>query len=280
MRSENKDKSRQALIGGVPEGLDAQVFAESCIQNGMALFVAKDDVGLSRMSSAINFFAPELEVLRFPAWDCLPYDRVSPKPEIVNVRINTLSKLLERDKKKKYAVITTISALLQKVPPKIFFEKAKLRVNTTNPIDPKRLINFLNQNGFFRVETVMEPGEFAFRGGLLDVFISQESGPHRLDFFGDQIETIRSFDPNTQRSTLSSISNLEELEFKPVSEIILNESSIAQFRSKYRSSFGKTGEEDPLYQAISSGHRHIGMEHWLPFFWDRLETFFDYFADN
>ena len=159
------------------------------------LFVAADDVGLARIANSLAFFKPELEVITFPAWDCLPYDRVSPKNDIIGLRIETLYKLLKKKRNRNRLILTTVSALLQKVPPRTFFKNSIREITLKELIDPKELVIFLQKNGFVKVDVVLESGELALRGGILDVFPVGANFPYRLDFFGDQIETIRIFDP-------------------------------------------------------------------------------------
>ncbi len=172
-------------------------------------------------------------------------------------------------------MLTTVNALLQRVPQAALLQSAQFAVRTGGTLDIDELTRFLNGNGYVRSDTVMEPGEYALRGGLIDVFPAGSREPLRLDLFGDTLERIRSFDPMTQRST----GTVEALDLKPVSEVLLNKRSIEHFRTTYRETFGTSGEHDPLYESISAGHRHIGMEHWLPLFHEELATLFDYLPE-
>ncbi|MEE8214884.1 MAG: transcription-repair coupling factor, partial [Alphaproteobacteria bacterium] len=261
------------LVGGAPEGFDALLVAALATQGGDVLVVSRDDVSMARKAEALSFFAPGLEKLEFPAWDCLPYDRVSPRPELVSRRIDTLTRMLRPPEKGKGRVIlTTVSALLQRVPPKEAFADAVMTLKAGQRLDPAALSGFLSTHGYFRADTVMEPGEFAQRGGIVDVFPTGAAEPLRLDFFGDELETLRTFDAATQRTT----GKLKTAELKPVSEVMLDDGAISRFRSGYRVLFAKAGDDDPLYGAVSAGHRHIGMEHWLPLFHEKLETLLDY----
>ncbi len=263
-------------IGGAPEGYDALLLAALAGKGRQVVFVARDDVGLAKRADALEFFAPGLECLQFPAWDCLPYDRVSPRAELVSRRIDTLTRLLEpgadqgRDRGR--VILTTVSSLLQRVPPRRSFAGATLSLRPGQRLDPTALLAFLDRHGYRRADTVREPGEFAQRGGIVDVYPAGANDPLRLDFFGDELEGLRAFDAATQRTTGS----LEAATLKPVSEVPLTENAISRFRSQYRVLFGKAGDDDPLYGAVTAGHRHIGMEHWLPLFYDGLETPLDY----
>ena len=263
----------RTLLGGAPEGFDTLLIAALAERGRDVVVVARDDVSMARKAEALAFFAPEVGCLEFPAWDCLPYDRVSPRTELVNRRIDTLARLAEGVREETgRVVLTTVSALSQRVPPRQGFADSALVLNVGHPMDPGQLDRFLLANGYFRSDTVMEPGEYAKRGGIVDVFPAGAEFPLRLDFFGDELDGLRGFDPATQMTT----ETLTSAVLRPVSEVLLDETSITRFRSAYRVLFAKAGDDDPLYGAISAGQRHIGMEHWLPLFHERLETLLDY----
>ena len=259
-------------VWGAPEGWDAFLLARRRAEfKGPVLHVTRDDSRMARLTEALSFFAPEIEVLRFPAWDCLPYDRVSPNPVLVSERIATLARLLEPSAKPRI-VLTTVNALVQRVPPSAVFANASLELKTGGTVQPEKLAQFLEANGYGRAGTVMEPGEYAMRGGIVDIFPAGETDPIRLDLFGDTIETIKIFDPNTQRST----DQRDRLVLRPVSEVPLDKDSIARFRSGWRDLFGQDAASDPIYLSISDGRRHPGMEHWVPLFHDHMDTLLDY----
>ena len=153
---------------------------------------------MSRFAAALAFFHPELNVLSFPAWDCLPYDRVSPNGEITSRRIDTLTRLAAGSEQKPLVLLTTVNALLQRVPPRHLFEGRVLTLGPGGRIPLDRLQSFFRNNGYIRTDTVREPGEFAVRGGIVDLFPAGAAQPIRLDFFGDTVESLRSFDPLTQ----------------------------------------------------------------------------------
>jgi len=227
---------------------------------------------MARFAAAVAFFHPELRVLTFPAWDCLPYDRVSPNGEITSRRIDTLTRLAAGNEPQPLVVLTTVNALVQRVPPPQLLEGRVLSLGPGGRMPLDRLQSFLRNNGYFRTDTVREPGEFAIRGGIVDLYPSGAAQPTRLDFFGDTLESLRSFDPLTQRST----GPLDALVLRPVSEVLLDDAAIHRFRSRYREQFGAMGSDDPLYESVSAGRRHAGMEHWLPLYYERLATLFDY----
>ena len=196
-----------SIVYGAPEGWDAFLLARRRAEfPGSVLHVARDDARMARLSEALAFIAPEAEILGFPAWDCLPYDRVSPNPALVSERIATLGRLLEPSNRPRI-VLTTVNALVQRTPPRVAFAGASLELKPGGDIHPEKLARFLEATGYGRAGTVMEPGEYAMRGGIIDIFPAGESDPVRLDLFGDTIETIRAFDPATQRSAPTTRKN-------------------------------------------------------------------------
>jgi transcription-repair coupling factor (superfamily II helicase) len=260
-------------IAATPEGHDAFLLG-GAVSRGAAktlLHICRDDGRMARTQQALQFFYPALEVVAFAAWDCLPYDRVSPNAEITSRRIDALTRLAEEPERSR-VVLTTMNAALQRVPPRKIFEDRVLRVRAGGSLPVDRLISFLGNNGYSRADTVREPGEYAVRGGIVDLYPSGARSPLRLDFFGDVVEGMRSFDALTQRT----IAPAEGITIKPVSEVLLDEAAIQRFRTRYREQFGTAVNDDPLYEAVSAGHRYIGVEHWLPLFYESLETIFDY----
>jgi transcription-repair coupling factor (superfamily II helicase) len=259
-------------IFGAPEGFDALLLLKRAREhNGPLLHIARDDTRLSRLTDLLAFFAPGLEVLRFPAWDCLPYDRVSPNAATVSERIATLTRLLEPAQAPRL-VLTTVNAAVQRVPPRGVFAGKSLSVRAGGTQRPEKLAAFLQANGYGRTDTVMEPGEYAIRGGIFDVFPSGESDPLRLDFFGDTVESIRRFDATTQRS----VEDVAAFLVRPVSETPLDKENIARFRTAWRELFGQAAASDPIYHAVSEGRRYPGMEHFSALFHDSMDTLLDY----
>ncbi len=269
-------KAGRWTLAGLPEGADALVLAEIARTMGGQdiLHVARDGQRLERLQDGLRFFAPEREVLVFPAWDCLPYDRLSPHPDIVAERLATLARLAAPKKAGAPAriIIASAGAVLQRVPPRSLYAEAAKVLLKGQAVDVAALIKFLGENGYGRADTVMEPGEFALRGGLIDLFPPGTTEPLRLDLFGETLESIRSFDAMSQLST----GERDEVVLLPVSEVLLTPESIARFRGGYRELFGNVAGEDLLYEAVSAGQRHVGMEHWLPLFHDHVETLLDY----
>jgi transcription-repair coupling factor (superfamily II helicase) len=235
--------------------------------------ICRDGQRMAALSRSLAFFGPDLQVMEFPAWDCLPYDRVSPNAAVVAQRMTALSRLARvKGRDKPSLVLTTVNAGLQRVPSRNFVATHALSVAPGNVIGMQGVIEWLELNGFVRASTVREPGDYAVRGGILDLFPPGLDMPVRFDFFGDALETIRAFDAQTQRSE----EQLRRLDLVPVAEFQLITETIRRFRTGYVAEFGAAAPDDLLYEAVSEGRRYPGMEHWLPLFHDRLETIFDY----
>ena len=264
--------TKRITVGGAPEGFDARLLLDEADRSGgRVVHVARDDKRLAAMREALAFFAPGMPVFSFPSWDCLPFDRVSPNPDISAARMATLAALTHA-MPPRFVLLTTMTAATQRLPARDVLREAAFTARVGHRIDEGALRTFLVRMGFTQAPTVTEPGDYAIRGGIFDIYPPGEGGPVRLDLFGDVLDGARRFDPATQRTT----EKLEVVELAPVSEVILDEAAITRFRQNYRIEFGSAGTDDPLYEAVSAGRKHAGMEHWLPFFHDRLETLFDY----
>lgn len=268
-------------IYSLPEGQDARYLAtravEASRQKQICVHVAMDELRVSALSECLAFFAPEVEVIMLPAWDCLPYDRVSPHADVTATRVATLSTLLEWKSDGLYKpriVLTTVNSIIQRVMPPESLVSAQLVATKGGTLSLQNLQNFLAGNGYMRTDTVREAGEFAIRGDIVDIFPPSYDHPVRIDLFGDDIESIRSFDASSQMTT----GILDRFELRPVAEFFLDEESINRFRSGYRDAFGMSSVSNPLYQAVSHGRRHAGMEHWLPLFHSRMATITDYIS--
>jgi transcription-repair coupling factor (superfamily II helicase) len=235
------------------------------------LYIATDDSAMQAVADAAPFFAPDLAVHRFPAWDCLPYDRAGPSMRVSADRLATLS-ALQQPARRGELILTTIAAITQRTLTPFRIRQLATTLAPGQRIDRDALAELLVSNGFSRVDTVADQGEFAVRGGILDLFPAGEENGLRVDFFGDEIESIRRFDPADQRS----LGPAKTLQLLPASETLLDDATIKRFRSAYRELFGAQATGDPLYQAVSDGRRQAGMDHWLPLFEERLATLFDH----
>jgi len=235
--------------------------------------ICRDGQRMAALARALAFFGPDIETLEFPAWDCQPYDRVSPNAAVVAQRMTALSRLVRvKGRDKPSVLLTTVNAAVQRLPAREFVATHALSVAPGNVIGMQGIVEWLELNGYVRASTVREPGEYAVRGGILDLFPPGMDMPVRFDFFGDSLETIRTFDAQTQRSEMP----MRGLDLVPVAEFQLVTETIRRFRTGYVSEFGAATPDDLLYEAVSEGRRYPGMEHWLPLFHVKLETLFDY----
>lgn len=258
-------------LGNIPRGAEGYALARLWQESPAALiYVAASDRDMEQMQAALSFFAPDAEVLFFPAWDCLPYDRASPNASLVAERLVTLSQLAASNKKR--ILLTTINAALQRVPSRDFIKTASMKLGIGDSINQQQLITFLVEHGYRRTATAMEAGEFAVRGNLIDIISPGTSGGVRLDMFGNIIESIRSFTSETQITT----GQLMETTLVPASEVVLNDGTIKRFRERFRELFGASAASDPIYEAISEQRSQTGMEHLLPLFYEKLDTLFDF----
>ena len=278
-------KGASLTLAHAPDGFDAFVAADlvrglaaAGAEGAAALVHVARDAQRSRMfQDGLAFTAPDLEVLDFPAWDCQPYDRSSPNAGIVSRRMTVMARIARtRSSAQKPRILcTTIDAMLQRLPPRKFIETESFSAAPGNAVDMNGLAKWLESNGYLRSSTVRDTGEYAVRGGILDLFPPGMPAPLRLDFFGDTLESIRAFDPETQRTT----AQLRALDLVPMSEVQLTTDTIRRFRQGYVAAFGAQTRGDGLYEAVSEGRRHPGMEHWLPLYYGGADTLFDYLGD-
>ena len=272
---------RPLLLAGVADGAEGLVIADlaRAVAAGAkppaisAAVICRDGPRMATLARALAFFAPDTEVLQFPAWDCLPYDRVSPHAAVMAQRMTALARLARvKGRERPSVLLTTVNAILQRVPAREMVARQALVAAPGNVLPMSGITQWLELNGFNRAATVREAGDYAVRGGILDLFAPGMDEPVRFDFFGDALESIRTFDPETQRS----ITELRTLELVPVSEFQLTSDTIRMFRTGYVAAFGAAAPDDVLYEAVSEGRRYAGMEHWLPLFHKQMETLFDY----
>ncbi|AWM87158.1 transcription-repair coupling factor [Microvirga sp. 17 mud 1-3] len=277
------EKGLNLTLASVPDGFDALAVADlarslSGKAEGPAVLVhvSRDGLRQQNFVNGLGFIAPEIEILPFPAWDCQPYDRVSPNAGVTAQRMTTLARLTrsKTSEERPRILSTTVNALVQRVPPRARIAAETFSAAPGNVVDTKLLVEWLETNGFLRTGTVRDTGEYAVRGGIIDLYPAGLPNPVRLDFFGDALESIRSFDPETQRT----VGTLRSLDLVPMSEVQLTTESIKRFRQTYVAAFGAPMRDDRLYEAISEGRRYPGLEHWLPLFHDHLDTLFDYVA--
>lgn len=259
-------------IHDAPDGADAMAVADAArLRGGLIVYVARDAARAADMVGGLQFFAPDIPRIEFPAWDCLPYDRVSPSAAITAQRMAALSLLASERADGPLILITTVNAASQRTPPRSLVATSSFLAAPGDVVSMDKLTAHLAANGYARSSTVREAGEFAVRGGLVDLYPPGADEPIRLDFFGDSLETIRAFDPATQLTTRQ----LRDVKLAAATEVLLTEETIARFRAGFRAEFG-AASDDPVYQAVSEGRKQSGMEHWLPLFYETTETLFDY----
>lgn len=240
----------------------------------LAVFLTASTREASNLEEAVRFFAGDsFPILNFPDWETLPYDQFSPHQDIISQRLKTLHQLPSLTQG---LLILPVSTLLQKVVPHEFIDKYTFLLKTTDTIDVEAFNQQLETGGYQRVNQVVEPGEFAVRGSLIDVFPMGSKTPFRLDLFDDEIETIRSFDPETQRT----LDNIEQIELLPAKEYDLSESGIQLFRQNFRTQFGEDARHAMLYKAVSEQQTMDGLEYYLPLFHESLATLFDYLPED
>jgi len=268
-------------LAGVPTGFlpwlasDLARAVHGTGNGGRTVAIVADEAAMRALAETVPLFAPEVEVLTLPGWDCLPYDRASPALRVMAERLATLNHLQTR-REKPQLLVATASAATQRILTPFRIRQLTRRIAEGERIERETLVEQLNALGYERTDTVAEHGEYAVRGSLIDLFPAGEELALRLDFFGDEIDSLRRFDPTDQRST----DKAKAFTLMPASEALLDADSIKRFRSRYREKFGATATQDPLYQALSEGRRMSGMEHWLPLLEERLETLFDHLGEN
>ncbi len=232
-----QNTSSHMIFDGITDGFEAFALAQlrsEIAQGKPLLYVLRDGTKIAHLQQVLNFIEPNLPILQFPAWDCLPYDRVSPGVVVMARRLSTLADITNLRKNPQAAIIlTTANAIIQKLPPRTMIETQIIRARVGQRNNMGHFIQFLESNGFDRVTVVRDVGEFAVRGGILDIFSPTDVEPLRLDFFGDTLESIRTFDPETQRTT----NKKTELLLHAMSEIVFTAERISCFKSNYTRAF-------------------------------------------
>src|SRR5258708_2639405 len=243
---------RPMTLAGVADGAEGLIAAD--LARAVAarpkppatslVVICRDGPRMAQLARALAFFAPEIEISEFPAWDCLPYDRVSPHSGVVAQRMIALSRLARlKGRERPGIVLTTVNAASQRVPPRELLAVQSLSAAPGNLLAMDGVTKWLELNGYNRVSTVREPGDYAVRGGIVDLYPPGAGDPVRLDFFGDTLESIGWFDAETQRS----MDTLRALNLVPVSEFQLTTETIRRFRTGNVEAFG-AAPDDPLYE--------------------------------
>ncbi|MGN6670754.1 MAG: transcription-repair coupling factor, partial [Candidatus Nucleicultricaceae bacterium] len=273
----NHDPSKQtSKIHHKLQGLEAFYIGSPAFEHqSIAVYVLTDETRIDSTYQLLRFLNPSKEVLVFPAWDVVPYDRASPNRDVMADRVQLLNKLCS-ERHYPLIILTTINALCQKIPPLPRFKNGPLLLRTNDTIHLEQTVQAFTSKGYRRVEIVREPGEFVVRGSILDLFPASDVSAYRLDLFGDTIETIKTFDPTTQRS----IEVIEHIQLTDTSELQLTDDTVRRFRQRFVELFGTSAVKSELYELISAFTPVLGMEHLLPLFFEQLDTFFDFLPED
>jgi len=257
----------------VSHSSEAFLLKEIAEQNPMrsVIFVANDEKEIFTLKNILEIIAPLQYVQEFLPWDTVPYDRISPDRGILGSRAYCFSQIASGEIP--HIILTTSAALCQMVPCLEEFNKSTIKLKENQELDLKTLHDFLHDNGYRRLQTVHEQGEYALRGDIVDIYPSGVENPLRIDFFGDQIEAIKSFDPLSQRT----IEKQSEIFLHPTSELFLKPTTIENFRKTYRQQISKNNFNHEMYQSVSDRALYPGIEQYVPMFYDRLCSFLDYF---
>ncbi|MEE1951026.1 transcription-repair coupling factor [Pseudomonas alcaligenes] len=233
------------------------------------LLLTADSQSAERLQEELAFFAPDLPVLHFPDWETLPYDVFSPHQDIISQRIATLYRLPEI---KHGVLVVPIATALHRLAPTRFLLGSGLLLDVGQKLDVEEMRARLEAAGYRCVDTVYEHGEFAVRGALIDLFPMGSETPYRIDLFDDEIETLRTFDPETQRS----VDKVESIRLLPAREFPLEKKAVTDFRGRFRERFDVDYRRCPIYQDLASGITPAGIEYYLPLFFEETGTLFDY----
>lgn len=244
--------------------------------SGLSLVIAPDTTTAIRLETELAFFAssdPNLPVLHLADWETLPYDTISPHQDIISERLSTLYRLPNT---RKGILVVPITTLLQRLMPQSYLVGNSLMLGIGEKIDADQLRQNLERAGYHCVDTVYEHGEFAVRGSLLDIFPMGSELPYRIDLFDDEVETLRTFDPETQLT----VDKVEKIHLLPAKEFPLNKPGIQHFKQQWIEEFNVNHKECPVFQDISSGISPPGIEYYLPLFFDECSNLFDYLPEN
>jgi len=243
--------------------------------DGVTVVVTNDSDSANRLQQEVSFYQQQttLEILSYPDWETLPYDSFSPHQDIISERIHTLHRL---PLVKQGILIVPVSTLMHRTPPPAFVSGHALILKTGQTLDPGRLRSQLSEAGYHAVDTVYEHGEFAIRGSIIDIYPMGSPLPYRIDLFDDEVDTLRSFDPENQRS----IETLKEIKLLPAREFPLHQQAVTGFKQRWRELFDVDYRKCPIYQDIDSGLTPPGIEYYMPLFFDQCATLLDYLPSD
>ncbi|WP_339485681.1 transcription-repair coupling factor [Pseudomonas sp. EL_65y_Pfl2_R95] len=260
--------------GNLPGAALSLAIAEAAsAANRFTLLLTADSQSAERLEQELSFFAPDLPVLHFPDWETLPYDLFSPHQDIISQRISALYRLPEL---KHGVLVVPITTALHRLAPTRFLLGSSLVLDVGQTLDVNEMRSRLEATGYRCVDTVYEHGEFAVRGALIDLFPMGSKQPYRIDLFDDEIETLRTFDPETQRS----IDKVESIKLLPAREFPLEKKAVTDFRGRFRERFDVDFRRCPIYQDLSTGITPAGIEYYIPLFFEETATLFDYLPQD
>lgn len=270
------NKSQKTLLWKNLEGASIGLALSNAILQSKqpVLIIAPDSLFASHLTDELQFFGDnKINCWQFPDWETLPYDHFSPHQDIISERLSVLHRLpgLQQG-----AIITTVSTLMHQLAPQEYLDGYSFMLKTGDKINLDQLKTRLTHAGYHHVSQVREHGEFALRGSIIDLFPMGSTTPFRIDLFDDEVESIRLFSPDTQRS----LDKIPEIRLLPAKEFPLIDQSIEQFRQAWRGQFGGNPLKCPLYQDLSDGICSPGIEYYLSFFFDKTATLFDYLPNN
>ncbi|HJV07569.1 MAG TPA: transcription-repair coupling factor [Chromobacteriaceae bacterium] len=264
---------QKTRYGMLPDGLDAAVLAQLAEQQGKLVILTADAQAAQRLKVEIPFFAPELKVALLPDWETLPYDHFSPHGELVSERLATLWQLRQGECQVLIAPVTTA---MTRLAPVSYLVGRTFLLKTGQKLDVEKLRGDLITAGYQHVTQVMAPGEFSIRGGLVDLFAMGSALPYRIDLFDDEIDTLRSFDPDTQRTLYP----VNEVRLLPAREYPADEAGVTAFRQHYRERMEGDPSRSRIYKDVSANLFPAGIEYYLPLFFDETATLFDYLSHD
>ncbi|MBE0368292.1 transcription-repair coupling factor [Pseudoalteromonas aurantia] len=267
--------SKDKIHWGQLSGSGLTIALSEGIRNNpeLVVIVTPDTPSALRLETELDYLLPDLPVMVFPDWETLPYDHFSPHQDIISQRLATLNAL---KKQKQSVLIVPVATLMLRTAPPAFIYGNALQFKVGDTVDAQQLKNALTETGYRHVQQVMEHGEFAVRGSIVDLFPMGSPTPFRFDFFDDDIDSIRLFDIETQRSS----DKVENIDLLPAHEFPTNDEDIERFRVEYRNAFGASAEQDSIYMQVTKGNWPSGIEYYLPLFYDQLATIFDYLPEN
>ncbi|MGY8877488.1 MAG: transcription-repair coupling factor, partial [Pseudoalteromonas sp.] len=267
----HKDKIQWGQLSG--SGLSIAIAEGVKQQDNLVLIVTPDTPSALRLETELEYLLPDNPVMVFPDWETLPYDHFSPHQDIISARLATLNTL---KKEQQSVLIVPVSTLMLRTAPASFIYGSTINFKVGDKLDTHNFRDNLEQAGYLNVQQVMEHGEYAIRGSIVDLYPMGSPHPFRLDFFDDELDTIRLFDVETQRSD----DKVDKIELLPAHEFPTNDADIERFRISYREKFGASSQQDSVYMQVSKGNWPAGIEYYMPLFFEKLATIFDYLPDT